>query len=103
VKILFDHCTPRPLRGLITGHEVRTAYEMGWADLDNGNLLKSAEAQFDLFITTDSSIRYQQNITVRKISILLIPQVLEVVRLHESEFSEAINTIQPGEYRELNW
>jgi hypothetical protein len=82
VRILFDHCTPWPFRQFLPGHEIRTAYQMGWADKDNGDLLRAAESNFDLFIATDRSIRHQQNLANRRIAILLIPQVAETVRLH---------------------
>jgi hypothetical protein len=60
MKILFDHGTPAPLRHEMTGHEVRTAYEMGWARLSNGELLEAAESAFEGFITTDQNLGYQQ-------------------------------------------
>lgn len=103
MRILFDHCTPRLLRQLLPGHEVRTAYEMGWADWDNGELLRAAGSEFELFITTDTSIRYQQNLANRRIAILLIPQQVALVRTHSGEFLSAVNSMQPGEYRELHW
>jgi hypothetical protein len=103
VRILLDHCTPLPVSRLLPGHEVRTAYQIGWADLDNGNLLHAAEGEFDLFITTDRNIRHQQNLTGRKLAIVLIPQVLAVVRRHRDEFLSVVNSMKPGEYRELSW
>ena len=57
MKILFDHGTPAPLRRLLAGHEVATAYEMGWAKLSNGDLLATAGKSFDAFITTDQNLR----------------------------------------------
>lgn len=60
--ILFDHGTPRGLARALPGHNVVTAYERGWAALRNGDLLAAAEAHmFDLLLTTDRRIRYQQN------------------------------------------
>ena len=68
MRILLDHNTPAPLRYWLIGHEVETAYECGWAELANGALLAMAEqAGFDALITTDKSIRYQQNLTGRKL------------------------------------
>ena len=55
MKILFDHGTPAPLRRQLAGHEISTAYEMGWAKLSNGDLLAAAEKSFDAFITTDQN------------------------------------------------
>jgi len=60
MKILFDQGTPAPLRRHLLGHVVDTAYEQGWSDLTNGNLLDAAEqAGYELLITTDQNLRYQ--------------------------------------------
>jgi hypothetical protein len=63
MRILFDHGTPAPLRRALTAHTVSTAYEMGWAELDNGALLAAAERDFDALVTTDRNLRYQQNLS----------------------------------------
>jgi hypothetical protein len=64
MRVLFDQSTPEPLRHFLHRHSVDTAYERGWSALSNGDLLKAAEdASYDLFITTDQNLRYQQNLT----------------------------------------
>jgi hypothetical protein len=73
MRILFDHGTPAPLRRTLVAHTVSTAYEMGWATLENGDLLSAAEASFDAFITTDQNLRHQQNLTERRLAILVLP------------------------------
>ena len=70
MRILFDQGTPVPLRAIFTTHQISTAFEMGWANLENGDLLRAAEDQFDLFITTDQNLRYQQNLAGRRLAIL---------------------------------
>jgi hypothetical protein len=60
VRILFDQGTPAPLRKYLEGHEVKTAAEMGWSRLTNGQLLDAAEDTFDLLITTDQQLREQK-------------------------------------------
>lgn len=66
MRILLDHNAPAPLRHWLIPHQVETAYERGWAELTNGELLRVAEqAGFDVMITTDKGIRYQQNLTGR--------------------------------------
>ncbi len=80
-----------------------TAFEKGWADLDNGDLLAAGEFDFDIFIKTDRSIRYQQNLRGRRLAILLIPQQVDLVEHHDEELLAAVNSIHPGEYRELIW
>lgn len=62
MKVLLDHCVPRRFRRLLTGHEVLTAYEMGWAGLRNGALLAEAHNQFQAVITVDQNVQFQQNL-----------------------------------------
>lgn len=77
---------------------------MGWADLDNGDLIQAAEnGAFELFVTSDRRIRYQQNLTDRKIAILVVPQDLELLRKHQPELLSIVNSMKTGEYREQNW
>lgn len=76
MRILFDQGTPAPLRPPLAGHTISTAYEMGWAKLENGDLLSAAEAAFEAFITTDQNLRYQQNLTGRRLAILILPPSL---------------------------
>ncbi len=73
MRILFDQGTPAPLRHALTGHSVSTAYEKGWDQLGNGDLLNAAEAAFDVFVTTDQNLRFQQNLTGRRLAILVLP------------------------------
>ncbi len=73
MRILLDHNTPAPLRYALHGHQVETAYERGWAELLNGDLLAEAEsAGFDLLITTDQRIRHQQNWAGRNFALLVL-------------------------------
>lgn len=72
MKILFDQGTPEPLRRSLAGHEVVTALEMGWSRLTNGVLLDSAIAHsFDVLITTDQNLQYQQNLAGRPIAVVV--------------------------------
>jgi len=82
----------------------QTAFELGWANLENGALIASAEESFDLLITTDQKLRYQQNLAGRKLSVLVLmttswPRIQE----HVSEIVHAIRQIQVGEYREIRF
>lgn len=73
-RVLLDHCVPRQLRRALPGHEVITTYRMGWNRLRNGQLLAAAEeAGFDVFITADQSIRFQQHLHGRRIAIVELP------------------------------
>jgi len=104
VRILLDQGTPLPLRAILVGHEVSTAYELGWSTLSNGELLTSAEDRFDVFVTTDRNLRYQQNLAGRRLSILVLPTTSwPQIRAHaDAIFRETISLV-PGEYRELTW
>ena len=73
MKILFDQGTPVPLRRDLSAHAVETAAELGWSGLGNGDLIAAAEdAGFDLMITTDQNLRYQQNLAARRIGIVVL-------------------------------
>jgi hypothetical protein len=104
MRIVFDQGTPAPLRRALSGHVITTAFELGWSDLANGDLLEHAEAQFDLLITTDQNLRYQQNLAGRRLAVLVLPTTSwPEIRQHEAEVLSAVNSIQAGEYRELSW
>jgi hypothetical protein len=105
MRILFDQGTPAPLRNALPGHLVEAAYERGWSTLSNGNLLAEAEAaSFELFVTTDQNLSYQQNLTRRILSILVLPTTRwPIIQQHTTEIIQAIDSIQPGEFREVTW
>jgi hypothetical protein len=85
MRILFDQGTPVPLRQHLSLHEVSTAFELGWSELKNGDLLTSAQAAgFDLLVTTDKNLRYQQDLADRKIAVAVLstpswPRIRRVV------------------------
>jgi len=104
MRIVFDQGTPAPLRPAFAGHDVATAFELGWSDLANGDLLQQAEARFDLLITTDQNLRYQQKLAGRRLAILVLPTTSwPEISQHEAEVLTAVNNIRPSEYRELRW
>jgi predicted nuclease of predicted toxin-antitoxin system len=93
MRILLDECLPKKLKKDIIGHDVQTVPGMGWAGKKNGELLPLAENHFDIFITADQNLQYQQNLKERDITIfvlkapnsryetlrLLIPNLLEKI------------------------
>jgi hypothetical protein len=102
MRILFDQGVPNPLRHQLQGHQVSTAYEMGWSQLKNGDLLDQAEAAFDVLVTTDQNLHHQQNLTARSIAILVLATTSwPIIRNHASAVLTAIDELKPGEYREL--
>jgi len=73
MQILFDISVPRGIATVLVDHVVEEARARGWNTLKNGELLNAAEqAGFDLFVTTDKNLRYQQNLTARKIAIIVL-------------------------------
>jgi len=104
MRILFDQGTPAPLRKVLADHEVATAYEMGWSQLTNGNLLKEAEASFDAFITTDQSLQYQQNLSGRRLAILTLwTTSWPKLQRHLPEIIAAVEKLNSGDFVELNF
>jgi predicted nuclease of predicted toxin-antitoxin system len=104
MKILFDQGVPAPLHRALTDHSVATAYEMGWTQLGNGALLRAAESQFDVFITTDRNIRYQQNLAGYRLAILILPTTnWPEIRVHQARVVAVANKLRPGEVVELNF
>jgi predicted nuclease of predicted toxin-antitoxin system len=102
VKILLDECVPLPLRKILVGHDCRTAQQMGWKNIRNGELLDLAEGEFDVFITADQGVRYQQNLTGRKIGVLeLSTNKLRLLEAAASQIKEAVDSIGPTEFRRL--
>ena len=103
MRILFDHNTPRPLRRYLTGHAVDTADERGWAAIRNGNLLDNAEREgYEIMITADHSMRYQQNLEHRRIAlVVLLSNRWSDVQLRVDDIRAALDGIQPGELREV--
>ena len=105
MRILFDQGTPAPLRKVLLAHQVETAFERGWSNLSNGNLLAAAEAAlFDLLITTDQNLRYQQNLSRSSLAILVLPTTRwAIIQKHAALVVAAITHINPGEYKQLRW
>jgi len=102
MRILLDHGTPAPLRHKLRGHIVSTAFEMGWAELDNGTLLKTAERSFDICITTDRNLRYQQNLAGRKLAIIVLATTSwPKIQRYLSVIIAAVEAAQPGSFHEV--
>lgn len=102
MNILLDECVPFALRRRLREHQCQTAQYCGWTGKRNGELLQLAEAEFDLFLTADKKLIYQQRVTGRRIGILVLStNDLDRVMDALSEIRAAIASMQPGEYREL--
>jgi hypothetical protein len=104
MRILFDHGTPTGLARALPGHTVITAQAHGWDRLSNGDLLTKAEAdRFDLLITTDRRIRYQQNLSGRRIALIVLAGSTKWsrIQLHLQDIGAAVEGVAPGSYREV--
>jgi len=99
VKILLDECTPHVLKKLLTGFEIKTVQDQDWSGITNGALLRLAEEHFDVFITSDQNLKYQQNLAGRQLAIIQLPtnQVPLVIKL-APKVQAALEKIQTGEF-----
>jgi predicted nuclease of predicted toxin-antitoxin system len=103
MRILFDECVPWPMRNLLRNHFCTTVQAQGWNGVRNSELLKLAEADFDLLITADQNIVYQQNLTVRTIAILeLSTNSLKQIQGSAILLQNAIDAIGPGDFVRLD-
>ncbi len=103
MKILFDQGTPVPLRKYLTDHSVTTAYEEGWSNLSNGDLLKAAENKgYQILVTTDQNLRYQQNLSERQITIVvLLSTSWPKIRTQVDKICSIINNTEFCDYKEI--
>lgn len=102
MKVLIDECAPKALKHTLAahGHESLTVQEAGWSGKQNGELLGLAETKFDVLITVDTNLQYQQNLVERKIAIIVIQSPsnrLDELRPHFAACLSALANIQPGD------
>ena len=96
--VLFDHGTPRGIARALQGHTVKEARAQGWDTLSNGDLLNAAEeAGFDVLLTTDTNLPYQQNLEGRKLAVVILSKNRwSLVRPMMQEIAKAVNAARPG-------
>ena len=100
--MLLDECCPAPLKDAFTGIDVFTVETAGLKGTKNGDLLKAAEASFDVLITADKSLRYQQNLAGRKLAIVELPfNSWKRLQVMTREIETAIKSAHPGNYIEI--
>ena len=103
MRVLFDQGAPAPLRAVLSQHDVSTAYELGWSDLTNGELLDSAERDgYEVLVTTDTNLRHQQNLGARRIAVVVLrstswPRIQRAI----PSVVGAIDTASPGSCTEV--
>jgi hypothetical protein len=101
MKVLLDECVPRKLRRELPEHEVLTVTERGWSGIKNGNLLTLAAPEFDVFLTVDQNLKYQQNLKNFSIAIILLVarnNRFKTLLPLMPEATEALNRITEGEF-----
>lgn len=99
MKILLDECLPARLKALIVGHDVTTTREMGWAGKKNGELLSLAAKEFDIFLTSDRNLSFQQNPKKYSVTIVILhgkSNAYDDLGPLMAKFLSAIQTPQPG-------
>ena len=103
MRVLFDNGVPRGVASVLEGHTVEEARDRGWDRLKNGDLLDAAEAEgFDVFVTTDRNIRYQQNLSKRTIAIVgLSKGSWPLIKLQLSDIASAVDAAAPGSVTEV--
>jgi hypothetical protein len=104
MRILFDQGTPAPLRQLLLSHVVTTAFELGWATLKNGEMLTAAQsAGFEVLVTTDTNLRYQQNLKSRQIAIVVLSTTSwPRIKLAAERIAKAVDLAVANSYTEVD-
>jgi hypothetical protein len=99
VRVFLDECIDWRLARDIAGHEVKTARQMGWTTIKNGELLSRASAQFDIFVTVDRNLSFQQNLVAFSIAVIVISAKtnrLADIKPLVPRLLEALESAQPG-------
>ncbi len=97
--MLLDECVPRKLKSELPGHDVRTVTEMGWAGIKNGPLLRRAAQEFDVFLTVDQGVEYQQNLFGLDLAIVVMVAAtndIDDVRPLMPRVRETLGSASPG-------
>ena len=102
MKILLDESVPHVVQTRLSHLAIRTVQDMGWTGTKNGELLRRAETEFDVFVTADQQLRYQQNLSGRTLAIIVIPtnQVRAVISMLPA-IENALKLVQPGAVIEI--
>jgi hypothetical protein len=98
MRILLDECLPTTLKRDFVDHQVATVVEMGWSGMKNGKLLTAAENYFDVLLTVDRGIEYQQNLETRRIAVVVLdaPDKIRFLRPVIPALLAALSEVQPG-------
>lgn len=99
MKVIFDENVPLPLQQFLSSHAVTTIQQEGWSGIENGELLKLVEGKFDVLVLADKNLRYQQNLTQRRIALVELPtnRWPALISL-AAKIVRAVETATPGSY-----
>jgi len=104
MKVLLDECVPFKLKAYLTGHHVFSVQMMGWDGVKNGDLIKLADSKFDVFVTIDKNLRYQQNLSRSRMAIILVSvrdNRVQTIISKAPELLIALNSVQSSQYIEV--
>ena len=99
-RVLFDEDVPRPLRRDLPGFEIRTVTEAGWSGVKNGELLRRADEVFDVFLTADRNLAFQQNLSKVRLGVVVLAigsTKLDDLRAIAGRIITALTEVQPGQ------
>ncbi len=103
MRILIDESLPRYTKRMLVNYTAMTVQDMGWTGTKNGKLLSLAEGQFDVFLTADKNLRYQQNLAARELAIIVFPSNrLSIVKTLQHKLESALSDVEPGQVIELS-
>jgi hypothetical protein len=102
MKVLLDECAPRVVKKRLPAYDIRTVQEMGSAGIKNGELLALAEPQFEVFVTPDKNLRYQQTLSQRNLAFVLLPSnQVPAVEAIIPALEAALAVIKAGDFVEI--
>jgi predicted nuclease of predicted toxin-antitoxin system len=105
MRVLLDECLPRKLKREFTEHEATTVPEMGWAGKKNGELMRLMTGQFEVFVTIDQNLTYQQNLSNAAVAVVMLAAPdnrLKTLKPLIPQVQETLKTIKPGDIVRVN-
>ena len=100
MRVLIDECLPKKLKREMPGHDVMTVQERGWSSKKNGELLRLLQDEFDVFLTADQNLTYQQNLSNARVAVIVLVarnNRMEALKPVMPKVQEVLKSIQPGE------
>ena len=102
MRILIDESLPRQLKQMLPTYDAMTVQEMGWTGIKNGDLLKFAESEFDVLLTADKNLRYQQDLRAFRLAVVVFPSNrLRIVEAKVDQLRTVLSRIEPKQVIEI--